>query len=68
MDIKRSETESNIMYMYRKNYIDTRYNEKSDINNLIKNSKIAVNIKFKKCKYDPKIIKLINDDPHMSYE
>ena len=57
--IPQLETESNIMYLYRKNYVNTHLNKNSDINTLIKNSKIASNIKFKKCKYELKIVKLI---------
>ena len=59
MDITRIETESDTMYMYRQNYCNMHFNEKSDKNNLIKYSKIASNIKFKKCTYDPKIVKLL---------
>ena len=59
MDITKLETESEIMYKYRQNYCNTHFNEKSDKNILIKYSKIASNIKFKKCIYDPKIVKLL---------
>jgi hypothetical protein len=54
MDIPRTETESNIIYQYRVNYIETNVG-KHDMLTLIKNSKILANMKFKKCKYEPKI-------------
>ena len=56
--IARFDTESNIVYNYRVNYINSninRINETLTLKDLIKNSKILANIKFKKCKYDPKI-------------
>jgi len=54
MDIPRNETESDTIYKYRVNYIETNVG-KHDMLTLIKNSKILANIKFKKCKYEPKI-------------
>ena len=58
MDIPKLKTESNIMYLYRQNYVTTHFKEYNKTN-LIKYSKIAANIKFKHCKYEPKIVKLL---------
>ena len=60
--INRFDTESNIVYNYRVNYITTNLsniNKDLSIRDLIKNSKILANIKFKNCKYDTKIYKKI---------
>ena len=62
--VARFDSESDTVYNYRVNYINNNIN--NNINNksmihLIKNSKILANIKFKKCKYDPKIYNSMKD-------
>ena len=56
MDIPKLETESDIVYAYRQNYVNMHFTEYNK-SNLIKLSKIAANIKFKQCTYEPKIVK-----------
>ena len=54
MEINKHDTESNIVYIFRKNFIE-KYktdNKDEDINTIIKYSKILANIKFKGCKYN----------------
>jgi len=51
MDLYRFEDESDTVYNYRLEFIK-RYTFETDINVVIKYSKIAANIKFKNCKYD----------------
>jgi len=58
--VARFDNESDMIYNYRVNYINNNINNKSMIL-LIKNSKILANIKFKKCKYDPKIYNSMKD-------
>jgi hypothetical protein len=58
--VARFDNESDMIYNYRVNYINNNINNKSMIH-LIKNSKILANIKFKKCKYDPKIYNSMKD-------
>ena len=54
--VPRLPCESETVYMFRIDYIEGKYNIiSSDIRNLIKQSKIFANIKFKKCHYDIKI-------------
>jgi hypothetical protein len=54
MDIKINDTESNIIYTFRKNFIEEykKNNTDEDMNTIIKYSKILANIKFKGCNYD----------------
>lgn len=52
--IPRFEDESETIYRYRCEYI-MKNKDKMDIKQLIINSKILANIKFKKCKYEQKI-------------
>ena len=47
--------ESNTVYNYRLNFIKSLYDNDKDLKILIKNSKILANMKFKNCKYNPKI-------------
>jgi len=54
LDIHRFEDESNTVYNYRLNYIRSQY-ETEELKILEKNSKILANMKFKNCKYNPKI-------------
>ncbi len=58
-NIYRYENESNIIYNYRKNFILNNLDEfnknGTDLNCVIKYSKILANIKFKNCKYDSTI-------------
>ena len=61
LNIPRFDTESNLIYNYRVSYIQSNLNDKTVINQLIKNSKILANIKFKKCKYDSKIYNSLKD-------
>jgi hypothetical protein len=53
-EIFRCDTESNIVYNYRKNFIEN-YKGNDDFNTIIKYSKILANIKFKGCSYDESI-------------
>ena len=58
INIQKFDTESNSMYIYRLNYINCILQKNIPTTNMydiIKNSKILANMKFKKCKYDPKI-------------
>ncbi len=55
-EIFKHETESNIIYNYRKNFIEKYSKDNNDdINTIIKYSKILANIKFKGCSYDETI-------------
>ncbi len=55
-EIFKHETESNIIYNYRKNFIEKYSKDNNDdINTIIKYSKILANIKFKGCSYDDSI-------------
>jgi hypothetical protein len=56
--IFRSIDESNKIYNYRYNYIKDNI-ETEKLKKLIINSKIITNIKFKKCRYEPKIYNLL---------
>ena len=56
--IYRSIDESNTIYDYRYNYIKNNI-ETDTLKKLIINSKIIANIKFKKCRYEPKIYNLL---------
>ena len=64
-NIYRYETESDTIYNYRKNFILNNYEEfnknGTDINCVIKYSKILANIKFKNCKYDLAIYNKLKD-------
>jgi hypothetical protein len=64
MKINRFDNESNVVFNYRKRFIEMYKEECDDINTVIKYSKILANIKFKKLTYDPlihnKLIKYIN--------
>jgi len=55
-ELFRYDTESNVVYNYRKDFIE-KYttNSTEDINTIIKYSKILANIKFKGCSYDDTI-------------
>lgn len=53
--IPRFDSESNQVYNYRINYIKNNNSNTTKVSDLIKNSKILANIKFKKCRYDAKI-------------
>jgi len=57
MDINRFDNESNTVYNFRQNFVEKykKDNKDEDINNIIKYSKIAANIKFKGCTYDESI-------------
>ncbi len=57
MDISKFENESNIIYNFRKTFVENykKDNKDEDINNIIKYSKMAANIKFKGCSYDESI-------------
>lgn len=57
-NIPRFDTESDLVYLYRVNFIKN-CTEFTEIRDLIKYSKILANIKFKKCKYEPKIYNTI---------
>ena len=62
--IPRFDTESNLVYNYRVEYITNNIKNINDTltyKDLIKNSKILANIKFKKCKYDSKIYNSIKE-------
>jgi len=52
--IKRFEDEADDVYSYRLNYINNNINN-NNIKKIIKNSKILENMKFKMCRYEPKI-------------
>lgn len=56
LNIYRYDNESDMIYNYRKTFILNNYEEfnktGTDINCVIKYSKILANIKFKNCKYD----------------
>lgn len=58
----RLEDESEKIYDYRINFIK-KYSKNKDVKekDVIKFSKIAANIKFKKCKYDPFIYNKIKN-------
>ena len=58
LQIQRFDDESDTVYNYRKNYITKEYNN-NNLETLIKNSKILANIKFKNCKYPPKIYNML---------
>ena len=64
VNIHRFENESDIVYNFRKdliiNNMDKIINDGKDINDVIKYSKIITNIKFKNCKYDSKIIDILD--------
>lgn len=55
-NILRFDDESDEVYNYRLNYIK-KESDNLELKILIKNSKILANMKFKKCKYHPKIYK-----------
>ena len=52
--IPRFEDESDLVYNYRLDYIRKEY-DNLNLKVLIKNSKILANMKFKNCRYNPKI-------------
>lgn len=52
--IPRFEDESDLIYNYRLDYIRKEY-DNLNLKVLIKNSKILANMKFKNCRYNPKI-------------
>jgi hypothetical protein len=55
-ELFKCDTESNIIYNYRKNFIETyTKNNTDDINTIIKYSKMLANMKFKGCSYDDTI-------------
>jgi len=54
INISRFEDESDTIYNYRVNYIKNNI-DTSQLKELIKNSKIIANIKFKNCRYEAKI-------------
>ena len=60
MEIPKLENESNLIYLYRKTFIQN-CTEFTDMRDLIKYSKILANIKFKKCKYEPKIYNSVKE-------
>jgi len=53
--VPRLESESDTIYNYRIEYIEKKYNINNNLRDIIKESKIIANIKFKKCQYDIKI-------------
>ena len=63
--IFRYENESDKIYNYRKEFILNNYEEfnknGTDINTVIKYSKILSNIKFKGCKYDSSLYEKIKE-------
>jgi len=60
LQITRFDDESDIVYNYRKNYITKEYHiMNNNLETLIKNSKILANMKFKNCKYPPKIYHML---------
>jgi hypothetical protein len=60
-EIYKMENESNIVYQYRKDFVDKNLDkflkDNVDYNTIIKYSKMLANMKFKKCKYDNIIYK-----------
>ncbi len=60
MDIIQLPDESDLIYNYRKQFIE-KIKDKYDTYQQIMYSKIAANIKFKKIKYDPKIYSIIKE-------
>uniref|UniRef100_A0A6C0J399 XRN2-binding (XTBD) domain-containing protein n=1 Tax=viral metagenome TaxID=1070528 RepID=A0A6C0J399_9ZZZZ len=60
LQIERFDDESDRVYNYRKNYITKEYNN-NNLETLIKNSKILANMKFKNCKYPPKIYHMLKN-------
>lgn len=60
MSIPKLENESNLIYLYRKTFIQN-CTEFTEMRDLIKYSKILANIKFKKCKYEPKIYNSVKE-------
>ena len=62
--IHKFENESDIVYNFRKdiviNNMDKIIKDGKDINDVIKYSKIIANIKFKNCKYDQKIMDILD--------
>lgn len=64
INIHRFENESNIVYNFRKdliiNNMDKLIKDGKDMNDIIKYSKIMANIKFKNCKYDQKIMDVLD--------
>jgi hypothetical protein len=52
--IPKFEDESDLIYNYRLDYIRKEY-DNLNLKVLIKNSKILANMKFKNCRYHPKI-------------
>ena len=60
MNIPKIENESNSVYLYRKTFIQN-CTEFTEMRDLIKYSKILANIKFKKCKYEPKIYNSVKE-------
>ncbi len=57
MNVNRFENESNTIYNFRQTFVEKYQNEnkEEDLNNIIKYSKIAANIKFKGCSYEESI-------------
>ena len=57
--IPRLECESDTVYCYRVDYVEKNYNTTNqniiEYRNIIKQSKMQANMKFKKCVYDNKI-------------
>jgi hypothetical protein len=54
LNVQRFDDESDEVYNYRVNYIKKEY-DNLELKILIKNSKILANMKFKNCRYHPKI-------------
>ena len=54
LNVQRFDDESDEVYNYRVNYIKKEY-DNLELKILIKNSKILANMKFKNCRYPPKI-------------
>ena len=61
LQIARFDDESDTVFNYRKNYITKEYNiiNNNNLETLVKNSKILANMKFKNCKYPPKIYHML---------
>lgn len=59
-ELFKHDTESNVIYNYRKNFIEN-YKTNEDINTVIKYSKILANIKFKGCTYDESIYQKLKE-------
>ena len=59
IDIKRGETESNKIYYDRVKFITSNIESGYQYNELIKLSKIYINIKYKNNRYDSKIHKTV---------